>query len=597
MCGIFGIVLPSGEKPEEALVKKATDKLFHRGPDDSGYFFEKNIALGNRRLAILDLSDNGHQPMSYKDLIITYNGELYNYLEIKNELLQKGHSFKTITDTEVILAAYKEWGKDCVQRFNGMWAFAIYDAQNQVLFCSRDRFGIKPFYYIWQQRTLAFSSEIKAFTTLPFWEPMLNQEIASDYLIKGLQNHTDQTLFENVKQLVPGNHLIFDLKTHSFEIERYYNLGAIDQNTNITYSEAAIEFRKLLKDAIQLHSRSDVKVGAALSGGLDSSSIVALQYELLGEQRKNLEVVSYTSEIPQFDESRFVKSLVKRYPVKVHWTSTTFEETISKIDEVITAHDEPLLSASLVASYFVFQKAKESKLKVMLDGQGADELLAGYGTYYVPFLKEIGSRRIFKLFQEILGLLGKHQIKRSKKLNFFKNAPDLNQYLNLPLSRPIEKSNNFRDYSNYMLQKGILPALLQFEDRNSMAHSVESRVPFLDYRLVEFCMSLPAEFKIRNGVRKAVLREGMKNDLPDNILKRYDKMGFSTPQDSWISENSEIILESIQNTISSYPTVFDKNLKNFTTKVFSKKQTEHYAFLWRVMTFGRWLEIMNVKSN
>ncbi|MFT5765486.1 MAG: asparagine synthase (glutamine-hydrolyzing), partial [Saprospiraceae bacterium] len=558
------------------------------------YFFENNLALGNRRLAILDLSDKGHQPMNYKELTITYNGALYNYLEIKNSLIQKGYFFQTNTDTEVILVAYKEWGNDCVYQFNGMWAFAIYDRDHQTLFCSRDRFGIKPFYYIWQEDTLTFASEIKAFKPLPFWKPTLNPTIAADYLFKGLQNHTDQTIYKNVQQLPGGHHLLFDLKTHQYTIEKYYNIEKIKINKSLSFEEAATQFRVLLNDAIQLHSRSDVKVGSALSGGLDSSSIVALQYKMLGVQKHHLEVVSYASETPEFDESPYVEELVKKYPVKVHKTSSTFEETFSKIDEVIRAHDEPLLSASLIAQYFVFKTAKANDLKVMLDGQGADELLAGYGTYYLPFLKEIGLGRIFKLAQEVWGLLGKHQIKSGKKMSFFKKAADLGQYLNLPAAKVPPITKGFQSYSNYMLQKGILPALLQFEDRNSMAHSVESRVPFLDYRFVEFCMSLPAGFKIREGVRKAILRKAMSDLLPDKILMRYDKMGFSTPQEYWMSENQEVILESIQSSVSKYPVLFKKELIPFAKKILAKKQTEHYSFLWRVMTFGRWMELYKV---
>jgi asparagine synthase (glutamine-hydrolysing) len=596
MCGIFVIVLQEGKKPTEALVKKATDLLSHRGPDSGGYFFKNNLALGNRRLAILDLSDGGHQPMSYEGLTITYNGELYNYLEIKEDLLSLGHTFQTKTDTEVILAAYKEWGKDCVNRFNGMWAFAIYDPKQRILFCSRDRFGIKPFYYFQKEGNFAFASEIKAFSPLPFWQPTLHPEMAADYLIKGLQNHTDQTLYKNVQQLLPGHHLIFDLKAHEFELEKYYDIADIKQDTNLHFETTADKFRILLTDAIQLHSRSDVKVGSALSGGLDSSSIVALQYKMLREQRNNLEVVSYASEVPEFDESPYVNELIQQYPVKVHKVSSTFKETISIIDEVIRAHDEPLLSASLIAQYFVFKTAKANGLKVMLDGQGADELLAGYGTYYLPFLKEIRPFRFFKLFQEIWGLLGKHQIKLSKKLSFFKKYPALSQYLNLPPSSSPVIKKGFQNYSNYMIQEGILPALLQFEDRNSMAHSVESRVPFLDYRLVEFCMSLPADFKIKKGVRKAILREAMSSLLPDKILNRFDKMGFSTPQEQWMSEHSKFILEVINKTVSSYPDIFTSELTSFTSRVLSKKRIDYYSFLWRVMTFGRWLEIAKVTT-
>lgn len=596
MCGIFGIVLPSGEKPDHSLVQKATDTLRHRGPDSGGYFFSDNLALGNRRLSILDLSAQGKQPMSYQNLTITYNGELYNYLELKAELQQKGHRFQTKTDTEVVLAAYQEWGSDALQRFNGMWAFAIYDQTTQQIFCARDRFGIKPFYYYWQNQTFAFASEVKAFRPLPFWQAELNQEMAGDYLLKGLQNHTSQTLYKSIFQLPPGHHLTFDLKRHHFKIQAYYNLRNVQQRAHTSYEQSASQFKQYLNTAIQLHTRSDVKVGTALSGGLDSSSILALQYEQLDKSRGQLEVVSYVSDLPAFDESPYIKALLQQYSVELHQVSANFEKTFSTIDSVILAQDEPLLSASLVAQYLVFQKAKENGLKVMLDGQGADEILAGYGTYYVPFLKEVGWRRPFLLGQEIWGLLNKHQIKASKKLSFFKKGIDLSQYLNLSVSKPPMIGKGFQNYSRYMIEQGILPSLLQFEDRNSMAHSVESRVPFLDYRLVEFCMSLPPHFKIKKGVRKAILREAMQDHLPQKILQRYDKMGFSTPQEHWMFQHRLIILTSIQKSVEQHPAIFKPNFIQFAENALAKNQNVHFRFLWRVMTFGRWLDLYDIQK-
>jgi len=589
MCGIFGIVSPEGEKPTATLVEKATDSLWHRGPDDSGFFFDKNVALGNRRLAILDLSKEGQMPMTSENLTITYNGELYNYIELRSELQKLGHQFKSQTDTEVILAAYKEWGNQCEHHFNGMWAFAIYDQEKSILFCSRDRFGIKPFFYQLRNNTFVFASEIKALKTLPSWKFEVNEQMAGDFIFNGFQHHTDQTLFEGVLQLRPGHQLIYDCKENQHAIHQYYNLDNISQKSKLTFVEAKSKFKDLLSDSIRLHQRSDVKIGAALSGGLDSSTLVALLAEQLAEDAKGLETVSYASTISEFDESKYVDDLLKKYRVTFHRTTSDFKLTMDLLDEVIKAHDEPLLSASLIAQYLVFKKAKSNNLKVMLDGQGADEILAGYGTYYAPYWKELIRSKPWKLLPEIFGVVTKHGIDLKAKLTG--KLTDGYQFIKFKISQLEPSNNGFNGYEKYMISKGILPYLLHFDDRNSMAHSVESRVPFLDYRLVEFCLSLPPDFKIKNGVRKHILRKAFEDKLPESILNRFDKMGFPTPQNYWMKRFPEYFIGKLAKIVERFPDRVEKGYLEFAKDALRNGRVGVFAGIWRVISFFRWMEM------
>lgn len=593
MCGIFGMIVSEGCQPDPYLVEKSANSLIHRGPDDHGYFYKDQVALASRRLAVLDLSLKGHQPMTYQNNTIVYNGEIYNYLEIRTELKAKGYAFETNTDTEVVLAAYDFWGEDCVTYMNGMWAFAIYDPSRNRVFCSRDRFGIKPFYYTMIGLDFCFASEIKAFESNPNFTFQLNERVAADFLIKGLQHHTNETFYKNVFQLGAGHHLIYDLEKASFQTKKYYTIDLLDEFDDLSFDEASEEFKNLLNDSIRLHRRSDVKIATALSGGLDSSTVLGLQFLQLTEQDKSkLEAINYDPKVERYDEQGYIQDLLKKYPVKLNTTSKSFSELFATLDEVIKVQDEPLLSGSLLAQYQVFKLAKEKGIKVMLDGQGADELLAGYGTYYSYFFKYIKAKKKRHLFSEVFGFFRHHPIPSGKLIDRFNKSTSYHSFLKLENSKAKieDKINNFRDYSIYMIQSGILPGLLQFEDRNSMAHSVESRVPFLDYRLVEFCIKLPPEFKITKGVRKSILRKSMKNVLPDSILRRYDKLGFVSPQQEWIEENRIQFEEEIRKVVHKNPTFFDQSMIDFITKSLERKDRNHYPFLWRVLSFGRWME-------
>jgi len=595
MCGIFGTIVTKGTFPDPDLVEKCTDSLIHRGPDDYGYFYKGQVALASRRLAVLDLSESGHQPMTYRNNTIVYNGEIYNYLEIRSDLISKGYSFLTDTDTEVVLAAYHYWGTECVDIFNGMWAFAIYDTRCNQVFCSRDRFGIKPFYYTMIGSDFCFASEIKAFRSNPDFKIQLNESIAHDFLTKGLQHHTNATFYENVLQLEAGHHLTYKLKESTYEIKKYYSLDQVIPHSSLSFTEASDKFRHLLDDSIRLHMRSDVRVGTALSGGLDSSTVLGLQYlQLIKQGEPNLEAINYDPGVERYDEQNYIQDLLKKYPVKLRTTKKSFSELFKTLDQVIRVQDEPILSGSLMAQYEVFKLAKENGIKVMLDGQGADELLAGYGTYYSYFFKYILINKPHQLPNELFGFFRHHAMPISKVISRIRKPTAYASFLKLDIGKgQVDKNDyDFEDYSTHMIQSGILPALLQFEDRNSMAHSVEARVPFLDYRLVNFCMSLPPEYKITKGVRKSLLRNSMKTVLPKSILQRYDKLGFVSPQEEWIEEYRDQFEKEICTIIKKNISIFDPSLVDFLVTVLNRKERKHYPFLWRILNFGRWMNLV-----
>jgi asparagine synthase (glutamine-hydrolysing) len=308
MCGISGLIALNNENIEGVLIKKYTDIIAHRGPDDDGFFLEGSLALGHRRLSIIDLSKDGHQPMSYLEkYVIVYNGEVYNYLELREELIKLGYSFRSKTDTEVMLAAYDAWGEDCLNRFNGMWAFILYDRSKKTVFCARDRFGVKPMYYSQIGNLLCLGSEIKQFTVVPGWKAKANNKRLLDFLMLNVFDHTEETLFENVFQLKGGCKLVVDLQNNKWNVSRWYDLSKKISRTNGSERNADT-FLKLMKDSVNLRLRSDVKVGSCLSGGLDSSTIVCLVNELLKEKNKSeiQETVSSCFAEKQFDESTFI---------------------------------------------------------------------------------------------------------------------------------------------------------------------------------------------------------------------------------------------------------------------------------------------------
>ena len=599
MCGIGGIINKNNKSVEELLIHQMTDIIAHRGPDSSGSYLYKNIAFGHRRLSILDLSSSGHQPMKYlDDLVITYNGEIYNFIEIREELIQKGYIFDSNSDTEVILKAYHCWGKTCVNYFNGMWSFSILDIKQKIVFCSRDRFGVKPFYYIENNDLFSFGSEISQL--LPFIpNRILNKKIALDYLISGIEECSNETFFKDIYLLKGGHNLVFDLQTNSYEIERYYNLKLSDQkNTSVD------DYIQELKRSITLRLRSDVKVGTCLSGGIDSSTISSFASKIYQNSNEKFMAIHAKSSEYKTDESEFAKIVSKIANINLNFVEPSYSDFKSNILSIIKIQQEPFGSLSIIMQYFVFKKAKELGCIVMLDGQGGDETLLGYERYYPAIVKsKKGIAKLKALLQSSknsrLSLLDtikyqyyfsnyKLRLKRLKYKNSFYKSEILNEYESEELRIISESYNDISILQKNEIESSQLPHLLKYEDRNSMANSIESRLPFLDYKLVELSLNTNNSLKIKDGWTKFILRKAAETILPKEIVWRKAKLGFNAPEKTWTKEfENEMIKEieqsEILNNFIHFKKLYFKNL-DLRTK-------------WRLYNFSVWEKEFKVKLN
>ena len=599
MCGISGIINKNNKSVEELLIHQITDIIAHRGPDSSGSYLYKNIAFGHRRLSILDLSSSGHQPMKYlDDLVITYNGEIYNFIEIREELIQKGYIFDSNSDTEVILKAYHCWGKTCVNYFNGMWSFSILDIKQKIIFCSRDRFGVKPFYYIENNDLFAFGSEISQLLTfLP--NKILNKKVALDYLISGIEECSNETFFKDIYLLKGGHNLVYDLQTNSYEIERYYNLKLSDQkNTSVD------DYIQELKRSITLRLRSDVKVGTCLSGGIDSSTISSFASKLYQNSNEKFMAIHAKSSEYKTDESEFAKIVSKIANINLNFVEPSYSDFKSNILSIIKIQQEPFGSLSIIMQYFVFKKAKELGCIVMLDGQGGDETLLGYERYYPAIVKsKKGISKLKALLQSSknsrLSLLDtikyqyyfsnyKLRLKRLKFKNSFYKSEILNEYESEELKIISESYKDISILQKNEIESSQLPHLLKYEDRNSMANSIESRLPFLDYKLVELSLNTNNSLKIKDGWTKFILRKAAETILPKEIVWRKNKLGFNAPERNWTKEfENEMINEIQQSEILNNFIHFKKlNFKNLDLRT-----------KWRLYNFSVWEKEFKVKLN
>lgn len=571
MCGIAGII---SSKPRAATEGAHSLKqqlhlmqacLQHRGPDGEHLWInaDGNTGLAHRRLSIIDLSPSASQPMHYLDRYsIVHNGEIYNYIELKNELLQKGYSFQTQSDTEVILAAYDHWQDECVEHFDGMFAFAIWDEKEQELFAARDRFGEKPFFYFHNKGEFSFASEMKA-----LWAAGISRKVNLKMLFNFITisyvdnpERPEETFYENIFKLPPASRLYYTPANSELVIEKYWDINPDVQNKKITDAEAIERFKHLFAGSIQKRLRSDVPIGTSLSGGLDSSSIVAA---ISQQQAQYYQHQSFTAVFPGFEknEEGFARKVADQFDLQQHIVSLSAEQLINDWESFLYHQEEPVGSASAFAQYKVFELAKQKNITVLLDGQGADEILAGYHKYYKWYWQELFQKRK-------LGHSG--EISAARKLGIdekfdYKNImaallPDLasvileRRYLFHALNHesltkefvrlqskeayyttPELSSLNGVLYFNTCLHG--LEELLRYADRNAMAHGREVRLPFLNHELVEFLFTLPSHFKIREGWTKWLLRKAMTDQLPASIVWRKDKTGFEPPQKQWMKSN------------------------------------------------------------
>jgi asparagine synthase (glutamine-hydrolysing) len=610
MCGIAGILQsnPSGLTKEH--LKKMTDALSHRGPDGEGLWQNEtgNVLFGHRRLSIIDLSDAGHQPMHYMDRYsIIHNGEVYNYIELREELQKKGYTFRSKTDTEIIAAAYDCWGDECADYFDGMFAFAIWDEKEKELFAARDRFGEKPFFYFFDGQQFLFASEMKALWAAGI-ERIPNQKMLFNFITIGYTDNPanfHETFFENISKLPAATLLKYNTVNNKLVLEKYWDIDFEEQDKKITDHDAIEKFNQLFSISVQRRLRSDVAVGTSLSGGLDSSSVVATAAPPTAHHSP---FTAFSALFPGFekDESVFSKKVVDKFGLQQFTTNISAAEMPDDWEKLCYHQEEPFGSASIYAQYKVFELAKKHNIKVLLDGQGADETLAGYHKYYKWYWQELfRNRRLF----------GSKELKAAKEMNVrekfgFKNIiaayfPAFatitleNQYLlkalkHEDLTRDFVKLQSKEAYyttPDHFTLNGVLhfntcthglEELLRYADRNSMAHGREVRLPFLSHELVEFVFSLPAKFKIRNGWTKWLLRKVMEEVLPAEITWRRDKVGFEPPQLQWMQDKK--LQEMIQDAKNKL--VNEKILKPevLNKKILPKAAHEADNYDWRYLS-------------
>lgn len=627
MCGIAGYVSAEKENKIEIIVNDMLDTIKHRGPDGCGVkSFGDKVCLGHRRLAILDLSSDGLQPMCLNNRYwITYNGEIYNYLELKAELKQSGFSFHTQTDTEVLLAAYEKWGEDCVSRFNGMWAFAIYDSLKNTIFCSRDRYGVKPFYYEIRDDRFAFGSEIKEILTVKKGEVIhAERDVLSAFLTNGILDSDERTMFAGIEQLLGGDNLVFDCNTFTLKKYTWFDLTKVRLNRNSKEENYRL-FNEKFHRAIEYRLRSDVSVGSCLSGGLDSSSIVCAVHNQLEKQGKETAqyTVSSCFEDKRYDEQEYIDAVVNKTGVVSYKVFPDMGAVFADLEKIIWHMDEPFGGTSIFAQWNVFKLAKENGLTVMLDGQGSDEQLAGYTPFYkVLFLDLLKRGKYKQLRREIKAYKDMRASSEPEptweiiastiltaffpdRLRFALNKLFRKRNVGMPFpasfyNNQIVKNSwkwydkkNPQKYINAGLHQGMR-ALLHYEDRDSMAHSIESRVPFLDYELTEFIYSVPIEQKIENGRTKNLIREGLKDILPSEIYNRYSKLGFVTPEDQWLKDNEGLFFEELSKACDELAGFLDKKqvLDWYVKNVQKTRMGDSTCF--RIICAAKWVQIFGV---
>lgn len=550
MCGICGIVNLNHQPVKEADLKSMMLKIKHRGPNDEGVFQHENMGFGFVRLSIIDLSSAGHQPMQDESgrYTIVFNGEIFNYIELREELVKQGQKFHSQTDTEVLLNMYINYGAACLNKLNGMFAFAIHDKETNRIFAARDRFGVKPFYYAMTETGFVFASEIPAILEVYGKENKANHSVIFDYLAFNRTDHTENTFFEGIKKLQHGH--CVEIQDGKVNIQKWYDLKSkiSNQKGDIAY------YKSLLTDAVRIRLRSDVPVGVCLSGGLDSSAITSIIASELNNPAVNTFSAVYTPD-KQADESKFI-NLYKPLLTNMHAVVPDADKLLEQLDYFIRIHAEPIPSTSPFAQYCVMELAQKH-VTVTLDGQGADEQLGGYHYFFGFYFKDLLTGFKWKtLFREIKDYLKIHKSLYGIKTMFYfllpnalktKAGVDNRGFLDKRFVKKVLETNRsviVHDlYASENLKSALLnhfefklEHLLKWNDRNSMAFSVESRTPFLDYRLVEYTLSIEPEFIIKNGVTKSILRESLKGVLPEEIRNRQDKVGFATPQDEWFRE-------------------------------------------------------------
>lgn len=613
MCGIAGF-FNSRLNNNQALegIERMLQAIAHRGPDARGTWWHNGLVFGHNRLSIIDLSHEADQPMHYHGNAMVFNGEVYNYLEIRKELLTKDYRFTTQSDSEVVMAAYLEWGTDCVNHFVGMWAFAIYDSKENLVFASRDRFGIKPFYYISKDNSFYFASELKALKQTPVFSNNLNLNQVSRGLQMGWLCYNDETYFEDISALPAAHNLVIRFSSNEIEhieISRYWDIYTGDYS-DASFAEKTDQFREMFAESIALHMRSDVPVATCLSGGLDSSAIVSeVQHQHPGTSYKSFSI--YYDGDGEVDERPFISEVINKYPaIEPFYKKPSDEEVKAEFHKALFHADVPATGSSFISQYFLMKLISENGIKVVLDGQGSDEFLGGYmHSYYRLVADMIRSGNFGNAFSttaevaENLKLTGKKRYTHFAKSMLSSVSSEQKLYameyrsyypflLNeKPEQTPFYLTNppgsKLDSFLYNLMFSTSLPSLLQYEDRNSMAFSIESRVPFLDHRLVEFAFSLRNDDKIKGIETKRILRHSLKDILPDAITNRKDKKGFVTPGETkWLRGPLNNLMDI---NYSNLP-FLRKDLVKYIMEKHHNGDNSKSVLAWRIATLNYWIQ-------
>jgi len=614
MCGIAGFNFTNHLQAE-----KASQSISHRGPDDSGIFSDNMLTFIHRRLSILDLSKAGHQPMFYSpktgacsseyhqnlintaDTAIVFNGEIYNFKEIRKELLAKNYKFTSNCDTELVLAAYNAWGEDCVKKFNGMWAFCIYNRKTKKLFLSRDRLGIKPLYFYAEKGIFVFASEIKALlhAGVPF--EINKDEIKHFFLLN--TTSTGQTAVKGIQKLQPAENLIYDLtKKEVVRKTRYWQNRFTEEK--ISLPEAEKQIHESLKDSVRKRLQADTEVGAFLSGGIDSSLITALMSQEVGK----IKTFSVGFDYADYDEAQYAKTVSEQYHTEHYELRFTGRDIKQLIDELPHYYDDPFGDASMIPTFLVSKVASEH-VKVVLSGTGSDEIFGGYKRYQ-EFLLLSKLRRLSPLLKkplsEIYALINSDKAHKLKEL--LKSEDDFTLYVKLlsdlfrgndPVSADLMPAQKYRsnftgnNKLNQILafdQNVYLPEdLLIKEDRASMAHGLEGRVPFLDHRLVELANSLPVKYKMHRGQGKYILKQISRNYLPKAIIKRK-KQGFGVPLKHYFRNELKDYAASLMFDFEDLPEYYDKTRLQKSWQVHQSGKADYSSLFWNIIMFNKWYD-------
>lgn len=616
MCGIVGLLQHPGQA---VCLEAALRAQAHRGPDDTGFVQLPGCSLGHNRLSILDLTDHAHQPMHLKDegLWLVFNGEIYNYVELRSELESRGRRVMSTGDSEVVLHAYAEWGESCVSRFNGMWAFAIWDERQHTLFLSRDRFGVKPLYLADSRYGLSFASEIKTLLALDSGLAAPDETTTLEFLSSGRLDYGEATFYRRVRQLPPAHCMSVD-GSRTSRVWRYYDVAKAALDTHVDMRSASADLRELMTDAVRLRLRADVPVGMCLSGGLDSTAIVGVADQLMDRR-----VSTFTSTYPgtDSDESAFARAAAGLYRADSHWVEPKKADFFDVLPRIVWHQDEPTSAPGLYSQWHVMQLAS-GNVKVLLDGQGGDEVFAGYLGYYADYTASMLAdivrgrldlmARLVREYSDLRAQLGgRNPISaaafartplwvRTVYRRLRRRGPGANPLISAgflsanasSLQAPV-LPHAMGDALNSSLVDSLvrstMPALLHYEDRSSMAFSIEARVPFLDYRLVEFGLAVPYWAKIRGWETKAILRDAVGDLLPPSILGRRDKKGYPTPLALWLREG---LMPQTREILLS-PEARGRGLlvSAEVERLLSEHEAgraDHHGLIWRLLTLEVW---------